>query len=64
MSGPFVMMEPLHVVRDEGLGATLRFVGRLLARRAYVAKMGWLMRRLFPSLRHLGYVVVAARKPG
>jgi SAM-dependent methyltransferase len=61
--GPFAMMRPLGFLRDEGVRGSTRFVARLLSRRAFLARMTWLVRRLPRSMRHLGYVVLAARKP-
>jgi ubiquinone/menaquinone biosynthesis C-methylase UbiE len=61
-TGPFTLMRPTGFVRDEGVRGSARFVARLMSRPAYVRKMLWLMRRIVRSMRHLGYVVVAARK--
>jgi hypothetical protein len=62
-AGPFAMMRPLAFLRDEGVARSARLVARLLSRRAFLTRMAWLLRRLAGSMRHLGYVVVAARKP-
>ncbi len=63
VSGPFVLMTPWTFVCDEGLVGTLRFAARTCSRLAYIRKMAWLLRRMLPSMRHLGYVVVAGAKP-
>jgi hypothetical protein len=49
--------------RVMGVAGSARFLARLLARPAFLARTGWLMRRLPRSAPHLGHVVVAARKP-
>lgn len=60
--GPFTMMMPWGMVRDEGLGNTLGIIGRVFRRRAYLRKMGWLMPRMIRVTPSLGYVVLAGTK--
>lgn len=62
-SGAFEMMTPKGFLADEGLGGSIRVMGRVLARPAYVKKMAWLMPRMRRAVPYLGYIVVAGRKP-
>lgn len=62
-SGPFVMMTPLGMLRDEGVGNLLAMLARIAGRRAYRRKMTWLMSRMLRVMPYLGYVVLAGTKP-
>jgi SAM-dependent methyltransferase len=61
--GPFSMMTPAGMVRDEGIRNLGAMIFRVAARRAYRRKMMWLMSRMSRVLSYLGYVVLVARKP-
>lgn len=61
--GPFSMMTPTGMLRDEGLGNLLRIMAHVAQRPAYVRKMTWLMKRLLPIRSDLGYVVLIGSKP-
>lgn len=63
-TGPFEMMTPSGFLADEGLARSLGIMGRVVARPAHVRKMAWLMPRMGRSVPYLGYIVVAATKPG
>ena len=63
VTGPFEMMTPVGMVRDEGIRNLAAMMGRILARRAYLRKMGWLMSRLLRVSSYLGYIVLAGTKP-
>jgi SAM-dependent methyltransferase len=60
--GPFAMMTPQGMLRDEGLANTLRMMARILRRRAYRRKMWWLMSRMLQAMPYLGYVVLVGTK--
>ena len=62
-TGPFVMMTPLGMVRDEGVGNLLAMLARVAWRRAYRRKMAWLMSRMLRVMPYLGYIVLAGTKP-
>ena len=63
-TGPFDMMTPSGFLADEGLAGSLGIMGRVAARPAHVRKMAWLMPRMARAVPYLGYIVVAATKPG
>jgi cyclopropane fatty-acyl-phospholipid synthase-like methyltransferase len=63
VTGPFEMMTPIGMLRDEGIPNLVVMMGRILARRAYLRKMGWLMSRILRVRSYLGYVVLAGKKP-
>lgn len=63
-TGPFEMMTPSGFLADEGLARSLGIMGRVVARPAHVRKMAWLMPRMARAVPYLGYIVVAATKPG
>jgi SAM-dependent methyltransferase len=63
VSGPFVMMSPMGMLRDEGVGNLLAMMGRTLTRPAYLRKMAWMMPRILRVASYLGYVVLAGTKP-
>ncbi|MEX0763218.1 MAG: class I SAM-dependent methyltransferase [Dehalococcoidia bacterium] len=62
VTGPFTMMMPWGMIRDEGIGNTLGIMGRTFRRRAYLRKMAWLMPRMARVTPSLGYVVLAGTK--
>jgi hypothetical protein len=62
-TGPFSMMTPLGMLRDEGLANVVAMMARVVNRRAYRRKMSWLMSRMLSVMPYLGYVVVAGTKP-
>jgi len=62
-TGPFAMMTPLGMVRDEGVGNLLAMLARVAWRRAYRRKMAWLMSRMLRVMPYLGYIVLAGTKP-
>ena len=62
-SGAFEMMSPKGFLRDEGVGGTLRIMGRAVSRPPYVRKMAWLMPRMMRAVPYLGYIGVAGHKP-
>lgn len=62
-TGPFAMMTPLGMVRDEGVGNLLAMMARVAWRRAYRRKMAWLMSRMLHVMPYLGYIVLAGTKP-
>jgi SAM-dependent methyltransferase len=62
-SGAFEMMSPNGFLQDEGVGGSLRIIGHVVSRPAYVRKMAWLMPRMMRAVPYLGYIVVAGRKP-
>lgn len=63
VTGPFAMMTPMGMVRDEGIGNLLAMMGRTITRRAYLRKMSWLMSRIVRVMSYLGYVVLVGTKP-
>ena len=63
-TGPFEMMTPSGFLADEGVARSLGIMGRVVARPAHVRKMAWLMPRMARAVPYLGYIVVAATKPG
>jgi SAM-dependent methyltransferase len=62
-TGPFSMMTPWGMLRDEGIRNLLAMLARVAARRAYRRKMIWLMSRMVRVLPYLGYVVLVGTKP-
>lgn len=63
-TGPFEMMTPRGFLSDEGVGRSLALMGRVATRPASLRKMAWLMPRMAKAVPYLGYIVVAATKPG
>jgi SAM-dependent methyltransferase len=61
-SGPFAMLTPLGMVRDEGVKNLVGMMVRIARRRAYRRKMFWLMARILRVMPYLGYVVLAGTK--
>jgi len=57
-TGPFSMMTPVGMLRDEGIGNLVAMTVHVAARRAYRRKMPWLMSRMIRVLPYLGDVVV------
>jgi SAM-dependent methyltransferase len=64
VTGPFEMMTPQGFLADEGLRRSLAVMGRVAGRPANIRKMAWLMPRMAKAVPFLGYIVVAATKPG
>lgn len=62
-TGPFAMMTPLGMWRDEGVSNLLAMMAQVATRRAYRRKMIWLMSRMLRVMRYLGYVVLVGTKP-
>ncbi|HUQ64377.1 MAG TPA: class I SAM-dependent methyltransferase [Acidimicrobiales bacterium] len=62
-TGPFALMHPKVFVKDEGWANSVRIVGRVFSRPAYLSKTVWLMRNIIKIMPSLGYIVVSARKP-
>ncbi|HET9708069.1 MAG TPA: class I SAM-dependent methyltransferase [Gemmatimonadales bacterium] len=62
-TGPFSMMTPLGMVRDEGVKNVVAMMSRIALRRAYRRKMIWLMSRMLRVMKYLGYVVLVGTKP-
>lgn len=62
VTGPFGMMTPWGMARDEGMRNLASMMGRVIARRAYRQKMVWLMRRMVRVMPVLGYVVLVGSK--
>jgi SAM-dependent methyltransferase len=63
VTGPFSMMTPLGMLRDEGLSNVVAMMARVINRRAYRRKMIWLLSRMVSVAPYLGYVVLAGTKP-
>jgi ubiquinone/menaquinone biosynthesis C-methylase UbiE len=63
VTGPFVMMTPAGMLRDEGIGNLMRMMGRVMSRPAHVRKMRWMMARMMSIKPSLGYVVLAGTSP-
>jgi SAM-dependent methyltransferase len=63
MTGPFAMMTPLGMLRDEGFGNLLAMTACVVRRRAYRRKMAWLMSRMLSVMPYLGYVLLGGTKP-
>jgi len=63
VTGPFAMMTPMGMVRDEGFSNLSTMMGRMMTRPAYLRKMGWLMSRMLRVMPYLGYVVLEGTKP-
>ena len=61
-TGPFAMMTPTGLLRDEGVLGTARFIARSVSRPAYIEKMAWLMPRMLRAMPYLGYVVVGGTR--
>jgi SAM-dependent methyltransferase len=64
ITGPFEMMTPQGFLADEGMARSLAIMGRVARRPANIRKMAWLMPRMAQAVPYLGYLVVAATKPG
>jgi SAM-dependent methyltransferase len=64
VTGPFEMMTPRGFLSDEGVARSLAIIGRVASRPANIRKMAWLMPRMAKAVPYLGYIVVAATKPG
>ena len=62
VTGPFWMMTPWGMARDEGIRNLASMMGRAIARRAYRRKMAWLMSRMVRVMPVLGYVVLVGSK--
>lgn len=62
-TGPFSMMTPFGMLRDEGPLNLIAILLRVVSRRAYRRKMAWLMSRMLRVMPYLGYVVLAGTKP-
>ncbi len=62
-SGAFEMMTPKGFLEDEGVVPSMAIMGRVLARRAHLKKMVWLMPRMRRAVPYLGYIAVAGTKP-
>ena len=62
-TGPFSMMSPLGMLRDEGVRNLVAMIARVAGRRAYRRKIGWLMSRMLRVMPYLGYVVLVGTKP-
>ncbi|MEX2588372.1 MAG: class I SAM-dependent methyltransferase [Actinomycetota bacterium] len=62
-TGPFVMMTPAGMWRDEGPGNLLRMMIRMTTRLAHLRKMSWMMPRILRVRSSLGYVVLVGTKP-
>lgn len=63
ISGKFVMMTPRGVLRDEGIGNTLRIAARALRRWTFIKRTAWNLERIIPAASYLGYVVISGVKP-
>lgn len=63
VSGPFAMMTPGGMLRDEGPSNLLAMMARTMTRLAYLRKMRWLMSRILRVMPYLGYVVLVGTKP-
>lgn len=63
VTGPFAMMTPLGMLRDEGIGNLSAMMGRIMTRAAYLQKMSWLLSRILRVMSYLGYVVLVGTKP-
>lgn len=61
-TGPFVMMTPMGMWRDEGPAGLLRMMVRTTSRLAYIRKMGWMVPRLLRVRHYLGHVVLMGTK--
>lgn len=62
-TGPFSMMTPWGMLRDEGIRNLVAMMARVAARPAYRRKMMWLMSRMVRVLPFLGYVVLVGTRP-
>jgi SAM-dependent methyltransferase len=62
-TGPFAMMTPLGMLRDEGVSNLVAMMAQVATRRAYRRKMTWLMSRMLRVMPYLGYVVLVGTKP-
>lgn len=63
MTGPFEMMTPAGMWRDEGPGGLLRMMIRASSRLSYMRKMAWMMPRILRVRSYLGYIVLVGTKP-
>ena len=57
VTGPFAMMTPSGFIRDEGLNV-FNVLRTGLLRSAYRRRLWWLMRKMLPAMRSLGYAVI------
>ena len=62
-SGPFEMMTATGFMSDEGFINSLKLMGRVAARPAYLKKMAWLMPRMNRAVPYLGYIAISGTKP-
>ena len=62
-TGPFAMMTPMGMLRDEGILNLSAIMAKTLLRPANLRKMAWMMPRMVKVWPYLGYVVLCAEKP-
>ena len=61
--GPFAMMTPMGMLRDEGILNLSAIMAKILLRPTYFRKMTWMMSRMVKVWPYLGYIVLSAEKP-
>jgi len=61
VTGPFTMMTPGGFIRDEGLNS-FKVLRTGVLRSAYRRRLWWLMRKMLPAVRSLGYVVIGGTR--
>jgi ubiquinone/menaquinone biosynthesis C-methylase UbiE len=62
ITGPFEMMSPAGMLRDEGVANITAMTLRMFRRAAYLRKMWWLYSRMRRVTSYLGYVVLTGTK--
>lgn len=63
MSGPGEFVGPAYMIRDEGLGGFLKFLGRLVTHPEYLRQFVTKMPRVRRVQPYVEYIVLAGRKP-
>lgn len=63
VSGSAEFFGPAYMIRDEGLIATLKILGRLLTHPASLRHMAWMGPRVRRVQPYVDYIVLAGRKP-
>lgn len=62
ISGPAEFVGPRYMIRDEGLGGFLQFLGRLLTHPAYLRQFAARVPRVRHVQPHIEYIVLAGQK--
>jgi hypothetical protein len=61
---PMLLLAPLSVLRDEGVGGALTIAGRIVRQPVVLRRVADLWRTMHRERRHLGAVAIVAEHPG